>query len=219
MAGGAVDAVIMMGFQILTAAQTGNTILFAVALASGDVFTGLLAGLSTAAFVGGALFCGFLLRFPKVAGAGGRGLLVLEIAMLTTAMLVWRILPEHPGWDSRWIVIFLSATAMGWQSMFVLARHGKSTTYMTGNLASFAEGLLLAEETKNQASPKVSRNGLPGVGGDRRKAWGLLGVWTVYLFGAVVAGVLYLKVGSWALMLPVLLLGVLAALSPGAKTQ
>lgn len=62
LAGAGTDASVILGFNILTAAQTGNTILFAVALARGDFATGLNSGISIFCFVGGAIAGGWLCR-------------------------------------------------------------------------------------------------------------------------------------------------------------
>ncbi|MFY8217364.1 MAG: DUF1275 family protein [Chthoniobacterales bacterium] len=42
-AGGSVDAIGIIGFNVLTAAQTGNTILLAVAIAQGKIALGVSA--------------------------------------------------------------------------------------------------------------------------------------------------------------------------------
>ena len=45
--GGSVDAMVILGFNVLTAAQTGNTVLLAVAIARGDLVTGASAATSS----------------------------------------------------------------------------------------------------------------------------------------------------------------------------
>lgn len=51
--GAGVDAMVILGFNALTAARTGNTVLLAVAIARGDAVTGLSAAVSVAAFAVG----------------------------------------------------------------------------------------------------------------------------------------------------------------------
>jgi uncharacterized membrane protein YoaK (UPF0700 family) len=53
-AGGSIDAVVILGFHVLTAAQTGNTILLAVAFAERRLATGLHGAVSVVAYVIGS---------------------------------------------------------------------------------------------------------------------------------------------------------------------
>ena len=54
LAGGSVDAAMILGFNVLTAAQTGNTILLAVSLAQGRFATGFYAAVSVIGYMAGA---------------------------------------------------------------------------------------------------------------------------------------------------------------------
>ena len=54
LAGGSVDAVMILGFNVLTAAQTGNTILLAVSLAQGRFATGFYSAVSVIGYMAGA---------------------------------------------------------------------------------------------------------------------------------------------------------------------
>jgi uncharacterized membrane protein YoaK (UPF0700 family) len=54
-AGGGVDAIIILAFQVLTGAQTGNTVMLAVALAEGRFAAGFYSALSVASFIIGSV--------------------------------------------------------------------------------------------------------------------------------------------------------------------
>jgi uncharacterized membrane protein YoaK (UPF0700 family) len=53
-AGASVDAVVILGFGVLTAAQTGNTILLAAHLAQGQFASGLSSAVSVLGYMIGA---------------------------------------------------------------------------------------------------------------------------------------------------------------------
>lgn len=179
LAGAGTDAIVILGFNILTAAQTGNTILFAVALARGDLATGLNSGLSIASFVGGAAFGGWLCRRRRT-----NWVFASEIACLLGALELW-LWGGMAGPTLGGILVVLAATAMGLQSAVTAHLHGEPGTYVTGLLTQFATLL---------GSPVG-----PGEGASARR--GLL--WGLYFGGAFLAGLLFLAVGPWALLWPI----------------
>lgn len=201
-AGGAVDAIMILGFDVLTAAQTGNTILLSVAVARGDVALGMSAGMSALAFVIGA--------------AGGQGLLsviparfriacplVIEVVLLVFLLGLWVGCPQPVSMGLEWALIGCAAMAMGVQSAVILDLHARSTTYITGMLAGFATGAIngLFHRAKSKSmSNKQSSAASPDA------PWRSGVAWMVYALAAVVAGMGFIHFGRFAIALPVLAL-------------
>ncbi|GAB4183298.1 MAG: hypothetical protein Fur0032_24250 [Terrimicrobiaceae bacterium] len=181
LAGSATDAIMILAFNVLTAAQTGNTILFAVAVAKGDLVTGLSSAISIATFLAGAIvgsrFCHQ--ARPIVA-------LILQMALLSIALGLWLAGGKaEPGAFSANILVALAAASMGLQSAVTIHLHGQPGTYITGLLTNFAVSL---GATKLSSSLPVSAQGL---------------VWLLYLAGAIVSGLLFLAFGPLALLVPI----------------
>jgi uncharacterized membrane protein YoaK (UPF0700 family) len=94
LAGAGVDAVVILGFSVLTAAQTGNTILLAVAIARGEIGTGISATVSIAGFVVGAAVGEWVTgrRPDSQPGRSGHDrALILELAVLTVLIVSWHL--------------------------------------------------------------------------------------------------------------------------------
>ncbi|MGB5831572.1 MAG: YoaK family protein [Thiohalocapsa sp.] len=140
-AGGSVDAVVLLGFNVLTAAQTGNTMLLAVALARGDAVGGISAALSVLAFVLGVTLGAVLLRRVATNPASLLPTLLTEAVLLGGLLGFW-ISVQPLSRHEELGVIALAALAMGLQSALALHLRGPSTTYMTGTLATFSTGLV-----------------------------------------------------------------------------
>lgn len=191
---GAVDAVVIAGFQVLTAAQTGNTILFAVALAQGDWRTGIDSGVSVASFLLGAL--GGALLLARAGWCVAR-VLAIEVAVLAGAGILWLVRGPHPGLATD--IIGAAAGAMGLQSSVMLHLRASSTTYVTGVLAAFARDL---------ASPRATEPS------PARPAFAEGSVWAVYFTGAIVGAWIFGHHGPAALALPLVCLAVAALVAP-----
>lgn len=191
---GAVDAMVIAGFQVLTAAQTGNTILFAVALARGEWRTGLTSGVSVLGFVLGALAGSWIL---VRAGWTVSRLLVLEILTLCGALALW-MLVRDPEPAAASIIILATACAMGLQSAVMLHLNASSTTYVTGVLAAFA---------RDVAAPRRPPSSLPRPAGKEGF------VWLVYFAGAVGGASFFLRHGPPVMMLPLACLAAAALLA------
>lgn len=184
-AGGAVDAIVIMGFRVLTAAQTGNTILLAVAVARGDLAAGWSAALSLAGFVSGAVLGWWLAGRP---GLPPSFTLFLEATILSGMLVLWlRAGPEPTAAIGNTIITGVAA-AMGIQSAAVLSRKVGPPTYVTGVLESFAHGLV------------SGRTGGGSVGSPPR-LHGL--AWLAYFSGAVGAGWAFRAAGPAALAIPI----------------
>lgn len=179
---GAADAIIIVGFQVLTAAQTGNTILLATALAQGQWHAGLASGLSVAGFVTGALAGSWLLVRESLPVAR---VLALEFGMIVAVTVGWLLgSSAHPSADL--VIVTATASAMGLQSAVMLHQRTSSTTYVTGVLAAFARQVVSAPAGVSPGAPDARFEG---------------GVWLVYFAGAIGGAWLYSQFGVPALLL------------------
>lgn len=202
--GAGVDAMVILGLNVLTAAQTGNTILLAVAIARGDAVTGLNAAVSVGAFIIGCFLGEFALRVCKGIDRRGDGVLLLllvEVVLLTLLLLLWRRGEPATGYYAV-TVVSLAAFTMGLQSAIVLYVQGPSTTYMTGMVATFGTGLvrwlslgLRRARHDEPVSGEVHQpSGFP---------WRNGGGWLIYLVGAILSGLLFLQLGALAMLMPI----------------
>lgn len=198
--GGGVDAVIYLGFHVLSAAQTGNTILLAVAIAQHQLTTGLHAAVSIGSYIGGTALGELILdarrrnrsRPPRVAWA-----LVVELGAVVSLLILWYVLGPVHGAGTGVPLVVLAAVAMGIQSATVLRLHaGPATTYVTGTLTTFTVDVIrwphLVETTAGEGGTAT---------GPRPWIYGI--TWLIYLGGAVATGLLYLWVSAVALLLPI----------------
>jgi uncharacterized membrane protein YoaK (UPF0700 family) len=212
--GGGVDAVIMLGFGVLTAAQTGNTILLAVALSLHHFAIGLSSAVSIGSYIAGAALGellidarrGRLSRTPRV-----RAALAFELIAVVTLLILWHAMGSSPSTRTSLPLVVLAAVAMGMQSATVLRLHaGPATTYVTGTLTTFTVDVIrwphLVETSTGESSAFT---------GHRPWIYGV--TWLIYLGGAMTTGLLYLSFGSTALLLPIaaiLVVLVIASRSP-----
>lgn len=205
--GAGVDAVMLMVFGVLTAAQTGNTILFGVALGQGQWQTGLAAGISVIGFVVGSGVGELIVEGGRARRAGPplvAGTLVVELVLLALVLVAWRLIGADPAPRYQNVLIALAACAMGIQSTVTLRLHaGPMTTYMTGTLTTFTTGLIRSLRwgglDPSQTSTQQERPWMYGV------------TWAAYLAGAVVTAVLCVQWREAALLLPIAVLGIVVA--------
>lgn len=197
---GGTDAIVIVGFKVLTAAQTGNTILLAAALAQGDWRTGLASGLSVAGFVTGALAGSWLLVRE---GTSVARVLCLELGMLGGVTAGWLLaVSPHPA--TGLVIVAATATAMGLQSAVVRHQKASSTTYVTGVLAAFARDAVSPRDQPGAPEPEA-----------RFEA----GVWLVYFAGAVGGAWLFSLFGVPALLLSITALGAAALIAARRSRQ
>jgi uncharacterized membrane protein YoaK (UPF0700 family) len=187
-AGGAVDAMIILAFNVLTAAQTGNTILMATSIASGDFANGLESAISLTAFLVGVVGGARLIAILPETGLAIA--LWLELALLGFLLGLWMLdLPSA-------VLIAIAAGAMGVQSAVTLSlKAGFTTTYITGVLASLGDSLGRTMTPPSTEHPP----------GSVRKA-GL--TWVAYLAGGTISGMIFLRIGHLALVLPIVCVGI-----------
>lgn len=193
--GSGVDAMVILGFNVLTAAQTGNTILFSVAIARGDFVTGLASAVSIAAFVCGAFGGGWLCQADRI-----RVALAVQAGCLLVALGLWLAIGAVPAVENP--IVAVAALAMGIQSAVIARIHGHPGTYITGLLTTFAVAL---SAPRRSDAPSAGLQGL---------------VWVIYVCGAIATGLLYRAVGPAAMLLPLAALAAaLLLLSPeGARS-
>lgn len=206
--GAGVDAVMLVAFGVLTAAQTGNTILLGVALGQGRWAAGLAAGTSVIGFVvGGGV--GQLIIDGSRTGSGSPRIaraLIVELLLLTLVLVGWWIVGPTPGPEGQEVLVALAAIAMGIQSSVTLRLHaGPTTTYVTGTLTTFTTGMIRWLRSPRDVTRRPA--------GQPEQPWMYGVTWGAYLAGAVVAALLSLQSPVAALLLPigVLALAMLAA--------
>ena len=208
-AGGSVDVLVLLGFGVLTAAQTGNTILLAVSLAQGRFTTGWHSAVSLAGYMTGAALGELVIVARRVSASRLTPVgwtLLAEVAALGGLFLFWRPAGPHPDARTSAVLVALAAVAMGLQSAAVLRLHaGPATTYVTGTLTTFAtqaiRGLHLVEAARPMApEPHEPSRGTKVSSADRPWLYGI--TWLVYAGAALASGWLYPSFGAAALILP-----------------
>lgn len=208
-AGGGVDAVVLLVFGVLTAAQTGNTVILAISLARGQLTTGLLSTVSVVGYVSGAAVAELIIlgrrdqqRAPASGPAPVDRALVAELVPLGCLFVYWHLAGPQPVGGAIVLLVALAAVAMGMQSAVVLRLHaGPTTTYVTGTLTQFTteaiHWLRLVETTPRRPKPSSVR-APPAI-----DPWVYGITWITYLLGALVSALLYLRIGELALVLPI----------------
>jgi uncharacterized membrane protein YoaK (UPF0700 family) len=222
-AGGSVDAVIILGFNVLTAAQTGNTILLAVSLAQGRFSTGFYAAVSAFAYMVGAAV-GELVVGKRRGSASwlspvGRGL-VAELIALGSLLGSWRLAGPSPALGTTAVPVAIAAIAMGVQSAVVLRLHvGPTTTYVTGTLTSLAtkivRGLYIIKKAPAATTYAQDANSAILWSSKGPVIYGV--DWLVYAGGACVSALLFLRVREAALALP--MAAIVAAIIAGVSRR
>ncbi len=207
LAGGSVDAVIIMGFNVLTAAQSGNTILLAVSLAQRRFATGFYATVSVFAYTVGAAVGELVVSKRRGCASWmspvGWGL-VVELLALGLLLGSWRLAGHRPSLGTTAVLVAIAAIAMGVQSAGVLRLHvGPTTTYVTGTLTSFATKIVRGRHIIEKA-PAATTDAQDANSAVLWSSKGPLiyGVdWLVYAGGACVSALLFLRVREAALAL------------------
>ena len=201
--GGGVDAVTLLGFGALTAAQTGNTILLAVALAQGRLVIGLHSAVSIASYVVGTALAEMIIDARRLTRSGRLAIgwtLLVELIALGSLLVGWLAIGPNPAARTSVLLVALAAVAMGMQSAAVLRLHvGPATTYITGTLTTFTVDVI---RWPHLVEPARLESG--EIAGQRPWIYGI--TWVVYFGGAIVTGLLYQVVGERALLLPVIML-------------
>jgi uncharacterized membrane protein YoaK (UPF0700 family) len=207
-AGASVDAVIFLAFGVFPAAQTGNAIILATAVAQGRLTTVLRSVASVVAYISGSVvgelvIVGYRGSDPPLAAVGRA--LAAELVPLFCLFVCWYLTGAAPTQATAVALISLAAIAMGIQGAAVLRiSAAPSTTYITGSLTIFTTGTirwLQLVETAPEQSPKeqdLRSNGAPL---NSTRIYGL--TLLTYLMGAGISAVLYLHFGELAIILPI----------------
>lgn len=138
---GRLDGVLILAFNVLTGAQTGNTVLLGVALVQGRLVTALGSTVSVVGYVIGAALGEFILvrhddtwPWPSAVGT----VLIAELIPLGCLFIFLRLVGPHPAQQTIYMLVIYAASAMGLQSAVMLHLDGgPTTTYITGTLTAF----------------------------------------------------------------------------------
>jgi uncharacterized membrane protein YoaK (UPF0700 family) len=208
-AGSGLDTVLILSFDVLTGAQTGNTVLLGAAIALGRLAAALGSLISVVCYVVGAAVGEFLFvkdRRTWFRPSAVSTVLFAELITLGALFVLWHIYGQHPSPDVTSVLIACAATAMGMQSAAML-RIGNvpTTTYITGTLTTFATNLVRwldsADDrpvSSGERHLKVTARFSP-VGG----SWIYGLTWLSYLAASVLTGLLFLHMSELALLLPI----------------
>jgi uncharacterized membrane protein YoaK (UPF0700 family) len=206
LAAGCVDAVGYLGLgQVFVANMTGNTVLLGLAIGQADGRGVLHAGTALAGFVlGVAVGAAIVERGPERAAwtPAITAALGLEVVILVAFAAGWLLDGSEPSGVAVYLLIVLSALAMGVQSAAVrrLAVADVSTTYITGTLTSLTARMV---SWLRSASPERTEDRLPLTETSERGLPLTADVWLAYGVGAVVGGGAELLWQPAALLLPV----------------
>jgi uncharacterized membrane protein YoaK (UPF0700 family) len=220
--GGCVDAAIYLGFGVLTAAQTGNTIVLATSLAQGNLEIGLHAVVSVGAYVIGAAVGGIILlrrRGMEKSVSPSRWALAVELGVIVCLLVMWNAVGEGSAEILHAEVISLAATAMGIQSAVVLRLDtGPATTYITGTLTNFVIRLMrwlhLVEIGETHEAVQVQARSANLLSSDNPWFYGI--TWLVYLGVSVVTGLLFIRFGEFSLLVSIAALVTLLTITGNA---
>jgi uncharacterized membrane protein YoaK (UPF0700 family) len=211
-AAASVDAVIYLAFGVLTATQTGNTIILGAAIAHGRFDTAARSTASIVGYISGAALGELVLvRRPRSEPPRtkiGRAL-VAELVLLGVLVIVWHVTGTTPDQATAVLLVAMAATAMGIQSTTVILVYGApSTTAMSRPLTDFATGVV--QWLRPAETPPIrsaERDDLGSSGSPFGQGPWLYGItWLTYLIGAIAGALLYGRIGALTLLLSVALI-------------
>jgi uncharacterized membrane protein YoaK (UPF0700 family) len=207
-AGGSLDAIVMIGFGVMLAAQTGNTVILASALAKGHLVASLHSAMSLVGFIFGALTGKLLLlaQWPRYQNRPIIFNLTVELLLLLGLLSGWSVAGPNPSWAISALLIAIGAIAVGLQSAALLHIHaGAQTTYITGTLTRFTAKLVSHLQQKRSNAPQLEHEQNPSETlSSRQLPWVYGLAWLVYAIGALCGAVLFLRIGAPALFLPIM---------------
>lgn len=99
-AGGGVDAVMIVGFNVLTGAQSGNTILLGAAIAQGRLAMALSSTVSVVAYVIGAAVGQLIIARHRDTWPWPSAVVTNQLVLLGCLLLFWRLAGPHPGQEA-----------------------------------------------------------------------------------------------------------------------
>ena len=209
LAAGCVDAAGFLGFgEVFVANMTGNTVLLGIAIGQADSEAVFHAATALAGFICGVA-AGALAVGRKQEGTVWPGrvtvALAIELIALTVFAVVWLYTGAELAGGTVFLLISLSALAMGMQSSAVrrLGVPGVATTYITGTLTNLTE--MTIDWLRTIRTPKFLREDDDKPEPPPPSARGLLlpaDVWLAYGTGAVVGGAAQLVWWPMAVLFP-----------------
>jgi uncharacterized membrane protein YoaK (UPF0700 family) len=164
-AAGSMDAISYLRLgQVFTAMMTGNTVLLGLAVGQGRVLAAARSILALVGFAVGVTMGAMVVQRGPRGGdwpSAVTGALVFEAILLGAFAVAWQITGPERGEIAVYVLIGLTALAMGVQSAAVqrLGVPGIMTTYITGTLTSLMVDLALWL--------RPAENGSAVAGGDR----------------------------------------------------
>jgi uncharacterized membrane protein YoaK (UPF0700 family) len=214
-AAGSLDAIGYLGLgQIFTANMTGNAVFLGLAVGQGHGLASLRPVAALAGFALGVAAAAALMGKDREQTAWPVGVtraVLLECVVLTIFTITWHLLGAGRTAESVYVLIGLSAAAMGIQSAAVrrLNVPGIATTYITGTLTSLVSGMIdwighTASASFKRApageSEAVPAPAIPGI----RSTWLQGGVFFIYCLAAVWSGFVQTRTPWFAAISPVL---------------
>ena len=210
-AAGCVDALSYLGLgQVFTANMTGNTVLFGIALGQAKGEEALGGGVALAGFVlgvaGGAIITEGKIEgrsvWPRVVTVA----LAFELVVMVAFAVGFCLTGGVPTGGARYVIIALSALAMGVQSTAVrsLGVGGVASTYITGTLTSLSEQVVSKMRSQLPSRGSGEQSAKQRTTPNRNPAI-LACVWIVYGLGALVSGAAMLRWPMGTVFVPVVL--------------
>ena len=218
-AAGCVDALSYLGLgQVFTANMTGNTVLFGIALGQAKGEVALRGGVALGGFVLGVAGGAVITEGKKIEGRSvwPRAVtvaLAFELVVMVAFAVGFYLSRGVPTGGARYLIIALSALAMGVQSTAVrsLGVGGVASTYITGTLTSLTEQVVsrmrLPLPSRGSGEQRTKQRSTP----NRNPAVILACVWLVYGLGALVSGAAMLRWPSATVFVPVVLVALVIA--------
>ena len=217
-AAGCIDALSYLGLgHVFTANMTGNTVLLGIALGQMQGEEALRGGAALAGFVlgvaGGAAIAERKLEGRCVWPRAVTWILTFELVVMVAFASGFYLAGGEPVGEARYVLITLSAVAMGAQSTAVrsLGVGGVATTYVTGTLTNLTEQVVsrlwwtLSSTERGEQRPERASS-------SERALLIPAQVWLVYGLGAVVGGAAMLWWSSAATVwVPVVLVALVVA--------
>lgn len=193
---GCVDAISFLSFgQVFTAAMTGNTVLFGLALSHSSSLSVLHYGMALVGFMIGALIAAFIfLRHRSVTGWSGlvTRTLCVELAALAIYVVFVYVLPGKTFYHYESIWILLLACGMGVQGVSArrIGMNGVTTTVITSTLTGLMESVAWNLGHRVQRGRDVSNPSVQPPKSEQATPYESIVMWiTVIVFYGIGAGV------------------------------
>ena len=208
-AAGSVDAISYLGLgHVFTAMMTGNTVLLGLALGQGQILAAVRSILALIGFSLGVTIGSMIVQRDDGHAAWPATVtraLALEAGLLGAFALVWHFTGPERSENILYVLIGLTAVAMGLQSAAVqrLGVPGVMTTYITGTLTS-----LMVDLGRRLSARLAWVKGPAATHKHERRIVLLSAVFVVYGCGALAGSFLQVHGFSFAILLPFISVGI-----------